>query len=97
MTKGLRTTVITLLAVVSVTLGPGLIVRDSPAVGAQAMGGACPWDCQAVPSGSVDVPDLLALLALWGQGVGSPCDFDGGGIAVPDLLKLLGHWGNCPP
>ncbi|MEE9126067.1 MAG: hypothetical protein V3U11_02915, partial [Planctomycetota bacterium] len=26
----------------------------------------CPWDCQAVPSGSVDVPDLLALLAQWG-------------------------------
>ncbi len=57
---------------------------------------ACPWDCSAAPSGAVDVPDLLALLALWGQGVGSPCDFTGGGIAVPDLLELLANWGPCP-
>lgn len=55
---------------------------------------ACPWDCQAIPSGSVDVPDLLTLLSQWGA-PGS-CDFDGSGIAVPDLLALLANWGPCP-
>ncbi len=51
-----------------------------------------------VPSGGIDVPDLLALLAAWGgpQTPGTTCDFDGGGIAVPDLLKLLANWGPCP-
>jgi len=61
---------------------------------------ACPWDCQAAPqSGSVDVPDLLALLDAWGgpQTPGTTCDLDGdGAIAVPDLLELLGNWGPCP-
>ncbi len=58
----------------------------------------CPWDCQAVPSGAVDVPDLLALLGAWGgpQTPGTTCDLDGSGaIAVPDLLKLLANWGQC--
>ncbi len=55
----------------------------------------CPWDCQAAPSGAVDVPDLLALLAQWG--LPGSCNFDGGGgVAVPDLLKLLANWGACP-
>ena len=89
MTKG-QSIVTTLLAVVAVTLGPSLIVGGSPAAE------ACPWDCSANPDGAVNVPDLLTLLALWGGGVGSPCDFDGGGIAVPDLLQLLANWGNCP-
>ena len=60
---------------------------------------ACPWDCQATPSGAVDVPDLLALLGAWGgpQTPGTTCDLDGSGaIAVPDLLKLLANWGSCP-
>ena len=60
---------------------------------------SCPWDCQPVPSGSVDVPDLLVLLAAWGgpPGAGTTCDFDGSGvIEVPDLLKLLANWGPCP-
>ncbi|MCH8005004.1 MAG: S8 family serine peptidase, partial [Planctomycetes bacterium] len=37
----------------------------------------CPWDCQTAPrSGSVDVPDLLALLGAWGgpQTPGTTCD-----------------------
>ena len=54
----------------------------------------CPWECGLV-NGSVDVPDLLALLGSWGAP--GPCDFDGSGIiAVPDLLKLLANWGPCP-
>ncbi len=57
----------------------------------------CPWDCQAVPDGAVNVPDLLALLGRWEMDQGlTTCDFDGGGIAVPDLLKLLANWGPCP-
>ena len=56
----------------------------------------CPWDCQAVPDGAVNVPDLLALLAQWG--LPGSCNFDGGGegVARPDLLTLLAAWGPCP-
>ena len=55
----------------------------------------CPWDCQAAPNGSVDVPDFLAMLADWGA-VGVPCDFDGGGVSVTDFLELLANFGACP-
>ncbi len=56
--------------------------------------GPCPWDCQAIPNGAVDVLDLLALLATWGAP--GPCDFDGNDpVAEPDLLQLLAHWGPC--
>ena len=99
MTKGQRT-VASLLAVIAVTLGPSLIVRGSPSAGAQAMGaGACPWDCSAAPDGAVNVPDLLALLSVWGIfAPGQPCDFDNTNVVnVPDLLELLAHWGVCPP
>ncbi len=59
----------------------------------------CLADCQATPSGVVDVPDLLRLLADWGgpQLPGTRCDLDlSGAIAVPDLLELLANWGPCP-
>ena len=47
-------------------------------------------------NGSVDVPDLLVLLAWWGLDPGGPPDFDGDGVvAVPDLLTLLAAWGPC--
>ncbi len=96
MTKGQRT-VASLLAVIAVTLGPSLIVRGTPSAGAQAMGGNCP-DCQAVPDGTVGVPDLLALLSQWGACINCSCDFDGcGAVGVPDLLTLLAAWGiQCP-
>ncbi len=54
----------------------------------------CPWDCQAVPNGSVGINDLLDLLAQWG-GAGA-CNFDGGVVGITDLLKLLANWGPCP-
>ena len=55
----------------------------------------CPWDLSG--NGSVDVPDLLALLAAWGSNPGGPPDFDGDGmVALPDLLALLAEWGLCP-
>ncbi|MCH7603468.1 MAG: hypothetical protein IIB54_11935 [Planctomycetes bacterium] len=59
----------------------------------------CPADCAAVPDGSVNVTDLLALLANWG---GSPtlCDMappgGDGTVNVTDLLALLAAWGSCP-
>ena len=58
-------------------------------------GPPCPWDCQIIPDGSVNVPDFLALLAQWGQ-VNTSCDFDGGGVEVTDFLVMLGNWGPCP-
>ena len=54
----------------------------------------CPWDCQAVPDGSVGVNDFLQMLADWGGG--GPCDVDGGGVGVTDFLALLANWGTCP-
>ncbi len=76
----------------------GIVIGGgSPAAGAQPMGGACP-DCQAVPDGTVGVPDLLALLSQWGACINCSCDLDGCGcVSVPDLLQLLAAWGNqCP-
>ena len=97
MTKGQRPFA-ALLAVIAVALGSSLIVRDSPSAGAQPMGGACPEDCQDVPDGAVNVPDLLELLSQWGVCINCSCDLDGCNIvAVPDLLHLLAAWGNCPP
>ncbi len=69
-------------------LGGGLV-----AIGAGALGVQCPWDCQAVPNGTVGINDLLDLLAQWG-GPGA-CDFDGGNVGITDLLKLLANWGPC--
>jgi hypothetical protein len=57
----------------------------------------CPWDCQDVPDGSVNVSDFLALLAQWGQ-IGTSCDFGvgGTGVGVSEFLELLAAWGPCP-
>ncbi len=46
---------------------------------------------------SVNVPDLLALLAAWGTESDGPPDLDGDGIVSrPDLMTLLAAWGPCP-
>ena len=46
--------------------------------------------------GSVNVPDLLALLAAWGTEPVGPPDLDGDGIVGrPDLSALLVEWGSC--
>jgi len=54
----------------------------------------CPWDCQTMPDGNVNIPDFLKMLAQWG-GPGS-CDFDDGVVGFTDFLELLTRWGSCP-
>ena len=45
--------------------------------------------------GTVDVADLLAIIAFWGTN-DENADIDGNGIvAVGDLLIAIGNWGNC--
>jgi hypothetical protein len=54
----------------------------------------CPGDVNV--DGAVDVTDLLALLAAWGQD-GGPADINEDGIVdSEDLLLLLAGWGECP-
>ena len=58
------------------------------------VGPTCPEDING--DGVVDVLDLLALLAAWGN-PGGPEDLNGDGIVdVLDLLQLLAAWGPCP-
>jgi hypothetical protein len=53
----------------------------------------CPEDINE--DGTVDVLDLLALLAAWGN-PGGPEDVNEDGIVdVLDLLQLLAAWGPC--
>ncbi|HIN84517.1 MAG TPA: hypothetical protein EYM90_06425 [Phycisphaerales bacterium] len=45
---------------------------------------------------TVDVTDLLEVVASWGTGSG-PADINGDGIVdVGDILELVGAWGACP-
>ena len=82
---------------------------DDPAVADTGIGGApivdigayefqpnlCPGDTNL--DGSVNVTDLLALLAAWGPNPGHVADFnDDGSGNVTDLLALLAAWGSCP-
>jgi hypothetical protein len=62
-----------------------------------ALGFEAPPDCPADldGSGSVEVNDLLLLLASWGSS-GGDADLDGSGtVEVNDLLILLAAWGPC--
>jgi DNA-binding beta-propeller fold protein YncE len=48
-------------------------------------------------SGTVDVADLVALLAAWGPCKGCPEDVDGDDtVGTSDLIELLAGWGACP-
>ena len=56
----------------------------------------CPADTN--DSGTVNVTDLLLLLAAWGA-CPAPCPpdiNDDGSVNVIDLLQLLAAWGACP-
>lgn len=61
--------------------------------------GGCQGDVDL--NGVVDVADLLAVIAAWGQGSGTS-DVDGpnggpdGMVDTYDLLAVLEHWGACP-
>lgn len=63
-----------------------------------ANGNGIPDECETVPQdinmdGSVDIEDLLALLAAWGPCTDCPADFDGSGsVDIGDLLSLLAAW-----
>ena len=83
----------------SLTTGGAVFTNNANASGTvQSSGGPlpCPADCSN-GDGLVNVTDLLALLAAWGQ-VGSSCDIAGVGdtVNVTDLLALLAAWGSCP-
>ena len=53
----------------------------------------CPADLDG--SGAVDIGDLLAILAAWGN-KGGPEDLDGNGVVdIGDLLIVLSSWGPC--
>ncbi|MHC4413642.1 MAG: hypothetical protein ACYS0G_00005, partial [Planctomycetota bacterium] len=55
----------------------------------------CPWDLNG--DSVVDITDLLALLAAWGDNPGHPADIDHDGVVgIHDLLALLANWGSCP-
>ncbi len=55
-------------------------------------GDPCPADCNG--DGLVDVMDLLAIIAAWGES--GACDVTGDGIiGVEDLLAVIAAWGGC--
>ncbi len=62
----------------------------------------CPWDCDGSNDGSVNILDLLSLLAQWDANapvlcLGGSCDFNGDGcVDVIDLLKMLAHYTTDP-
>jgi hypothetical protein len=75
---------------------PGLIVTGELIPTTIVIESACPGDCAQPPNGIVDVADLLAMLAVWGED-DTFCDLDGNGVVdVSDLLELLANWGACP-
>jgi hypothetical protein len=60
---------------------------------AEAYLGLCPADING--DRTVDVEDLLAVLAAWGNAGGAE-DLDGSGVVdAGDLLIVLGRWGEC--
>ena len=47
--------------------------------------------------GLVDVTDLLAVIAAWGECKGCQEDIDGDGdVDVSDVLAVIANWGGCP-
>ena len=74
-----------------------LVIVTTMILGTTTAQAQCAGDANL--DGSVDVVDLLSLLANWG-----PCDTECGGadtngdgsIDVVDLLTILAGWGACP-
>ena len=54
----------------------------------------CPADVDG--SGTVNILDLLAVIAAWGSAQGGAADVnDDGTVDILDLLALVGQWGSC--
>ena len=71
----------------------GLIGGDS----FDTNGNGVPDDCELVgdldSDGDVDVNDMIAVLAAWGECGGCPADLDGDGfVDVGDFIMLLANW-----
>ena len=65
-----------------------------------ADGDGIPDECQCMAdidgNGSVDVTDLLTVIADWGCTSGCAGDLDGNGVVnVTDLLAVISSWGEC--
>jgi hypothetical protein len=61
-------------------------------------GGPAPCPADVDDSGSVEIQDLLDVLATWGV-CPPPCPTDvnsDGTVNISDLLILLAEWGSCP-
>ena len=64
----------------------GVITIDLPS--------ECPADTN--DDGTVNVTDILAVVAAWGEN-GGPADINGDGVVdVTDLLTVVDAWGACP-
>lgn len=62
-----------------------------------SLGGSAPCPSDLNTDGTVNVSDLLAVIAAWGPCVNCPEDIDGsGGVDVTDLLSVIAAWGDCP-
>ena len=82
-----------------------LIDMDStawPGVWLLRAGAPCPWDCEPVPNGLVDIADMFTLFdhsfTLFDHSFTTgPCDFDGNGLGdIDDLFAMFSKWGPCP-
>jgi hypothetical protein len=71
----------------------GWNIDDVEILGVEPGGAECAADTDG--NGVVEIVDLLAVMAAWGQ-AGGPEDIDGDGtVGVGDLLAVLAQWGPC--
>jgi len=74
----------------------GVYQGDATDCGSASCPSACPADISDPADGTVDVFDLLELLANWGDdGPGADLSEPNDVVDVFDLLELLGAWGDC--
>jgi hypothetical protein len=72
---------------------PGGTVVDMGAFEVQPLP-LCPADVNG--DGSVNITDLLAVIASWGAAGGNPADVNGDGtVNIADLLGVIAAWGAC--
>lgn len=83
---------------ISITFDGGDVPYSAPDPGLWPLLGTCPADIHPPPdgNGSVNVQDLLAVIASWGACSGCDADINGDGtVNVTDLLTVIGDWGPC--